>query len=62
MPTICLLALFVGLDRQAKGTVHSHANPYWTTELYGKAILGLKESDVCFSAAKLFFAYDSATR
>ena len=40
-----------------KGTVHSHANPYWTTELYGKAILGLTESDVCFSAAKLFFAY-----
>ena len=37
--------------------MHSHANPYWTTELYGKAILGLTESDVCFSAAKLFFAY-----
>ena len=37
--------------------MHSHANPYWTTELYGKAILGLQESDVCFSAAKLFFAY-----
>ena len=37
--------------------MHSHANPYWTAELYGKAILGLKEDDVCFSAAKLFFAY-----
>ena len=37
--------------------MHSHANPYWTTELYGKAVLGLTESDVCFSAAKLFFAY-----
>ena len=37
--------------------MHSHANPYWTTELYGKTILGLTESDVCFSAAKLFFAY-----
>ena len=52
-----LLALFVRLDRRPKGTVHSHANPYWTTELYGKAVLGLTESDVCFSAAKLFFAY-----
>ena len=31
--------------------------PYWTAELYGKAILGLTERDVCFSAAKLFFAY-----
>ena len=46
-----------GSTGRPKGTVHSHANPYWTTELYGKAILGLQESDVCFSAAKLFFAY-----
>ena len=37
--------------------MHTHANPYWTAELYGKAVLGLRESDVCFSAAKLFFAY-----
>ena len=37
--------------------MHSHANPYWTIELYGKGILELRESDVCFSAAKLFFAY-----
>ena len=46
-----------GSTGRPKGTVHSHANPYWTTELYGKAILGLQESDVCFSSAKLFFAY-----
>ena len=46
-----------GSTGRPKGTVHSHANPYWTAELYGKAILGLQESDVCFSAAKLFFAY-----
>ena len=46
-----------GSTGRPKGTVHSHANPYWTTELYGKAILGLRESDICFSAAKLFFAY-----
>jgi len=46
-----------GSTGRPKGTVHSHANPYWTTELYGKAVLGLNESDVCFSAAKLFFAY-----
>jgi benzoate-CoA ligase len=37
--------------------VHSHANPYWTAELYGKRVLQLTEADVCFSAAKLFFAY-----
>jgi benzoate-CoA ligase len=46
-----------GSTGRPKGTVHSHANPYWTAELYGKAVLGLRESDVCFSAAKLFFAY-----
>lgn len=46
-----------GSTGRPKGTVHSHANAYWTAELYGKAVLGLVESDVCFSAAKLFFAY-----
>jgi benzoate-CoA ligase len=46
-----------GSTGRPKGTVHSHANPYWTAELYGKRILRLHESDICFSAAKLFFAY-----
>jgi benzoate-CoA ligase len=46
-----------GSTGRPKGTVHSHANPYWTCELYGKGVLGLREEDVCFSAAKLFFAY-----
>ncbi len=46
-----------GSTGRPKGTVHSQANPYWTIELYGKQVLGLRESDICFSAAKLFFAY-----
>ncbi len=46
-----------GSTGRPKGAVHSHANPYWTIELYAKAVLGLRETDVCFSAAKLFFAY-----
>ena len=46
-----------GSTGRPKGTVHSHANPYWTIELYAKGVLGLRETDVCFSAAKLFFAY-----
>ncbi len=46
-----------GSTGRPKGTTHTHANPYWTAELYGKAVLGLQEKDVCFSAAKLFFAY-----
>jgi len=46
-----------GSTGRPKGTVHTHANPYWTAELYGTPVLGLRESDLCFSAAKLFFAY-----
>ena len=46
-----------GSTGRPKGTVHSHANPYWTSMLYGKELLQLTEHDVCFSAAKLFFAY-----
>ena len=46
-----------GSTGQPKGTVHSHANLYWTAELYGKPILGVREDDIVFSAAKLFFAY-----
>lgn len=46
-----------GSTGNPKGTVHTQANPYWTAELYGKRILGMTEDDICFSAAKLFFAY-----
>ena len=46
-----------GSTGKPKGTVHTQANPYWTAELYGKAILQLTEDDICFSAAKLYFAY-----
>jgi benzoate-CoA ligase len=46
-----------GSTGRPKGAVHTHANLYWTAELYGKPVLGLREDDLCFSAAKLFFAY-----
>ena len=46
-----------GSTGRPKGTVHSHANLYWTAELYAKPVLGIREDDVVFSAAKLFFAY-----
>ena len=46
-----------GSTGRPKGTLHTHANPYWTAELYGSSILGINEKDICFSAAKLFFAY-----
>jgi len=46
-----------GSTGKPKGTVHTHANLYWTVETYAKPILGIRESDIVFSAAKLFFAY-----
>src|SRR5512138_529357 len=46
-----------GSTGRPKGTVHTHANLYWTAVLYGEGVLALQERDVCFSAAKLFFAY-----
>lgn len=46
-----------GSTGRPKGTVHTHGNPWWTAELYGKPVLGLTEEDICFSAAKLYFAY-----
>jgi len=46
-----------GSTGRPKGTAHTHANPYWTAELYAEPVLGLRETDLCFSAAKLFFAY-----
>ncbi|MBV9891605.1 MAG: benzoate-CoA ligase family protein [Rhizobacter sp.] len=46
-----------GSTGKPKGTVHTHANAWWTAELYGEGVLALREDDVCFSAAKLYFAY-----
>ena len=53
-----LLALFVGIDRRAEGHRARAFEPRsQTAELYAKPILGIREDDVVFSAAKLFFAY-----
>ena len=40
-----------------KGTVHLQHDMVYAAETYGKKVLQVKEDDVCFSAAKLFFAY-----
>jgi benzoate-CoA ligase len=45
-----------GSTGRPKGTVHTHANLFYTAHLY-VPVLGMREDDVCFSAAKLFFAY-----
>jgi len=46
-----------GSTGMPKGTVHVHSSMILTAELYAKGVLGYQESDVVFSAAKLFFAY-----
>jgi benzoate-CoA ligase len=46
-----------GSTGRPKGTVHTHGNIRSTVDLYAKPILGIREEDIVFSAAKLFFAY-----
>jgi benzoate-CoA ligase len=40
-----------------KGCVHRQRDMYVCAEAYAKGVLGMRESDRCFSVAKLFFAY-----
>jgi benzoate-CoA ligase len=40
-----------------KGTIHAHESLILTAELYARPILSICDTDVVFSAAKLFFAY-----
>src|SRR5213079_2427836 len=40
-----------------KGCVHLQHDMTYCTERYAKGVLGIRESDITFSAAKLFFAY-----
>ena len=54
---MCFWLYSSGSTGTPKGTVHLHSHLILTAELYAKPILGIRESDVVFSAAKLFFAY-----
>jgi 4-hydroxybenzoate-CoA ligase len=40
-----------------KGAMHLQRDLYFTAATYGDQVLGIREDDVVFSAAKLFFAY-----
>lgn len=53
----CFWLYSSGSTGQPKGTVHLQRDMVYSCETYGKQVLGVKEGDVCFSAAKLFFAY-----
>lgn len=46
-----------GSTGKPKGTMHLHGDLVHTAVLYGEEVLGIREDDVVFSAAKLFFAY-----
>src|ERR1700692_886559 len=46
-----------GSTGSPKGVRHLHANLAATAETYARQVLGIREDDVCLSAAKLFFAY-----
>ena len=54
---ICFWLYSSGSTGAPKGTVHLHSHLILTAELYAKPVLGIRESDTVFSAAKLFFAY-----
>jgi benzoate-CoA ligase len=53
----CFWLYSSGSTGMPKGTVHLHSHLVQTAELYGRAVLGIRENDVVYSAAKLFFAY-----
>lgn len=40
-----------------KGVRHVHTSPMYVAQHFGKQVLKIQHDDVCFSAAKLFFAY-----
>jgi benzoate-CoA ligase family protein len=53
----CFWLYSSGSTGSPKGAVHLHRDMVVTSHQYGTQTLGVTESDVCFSAAKLFFAY-----
>ncbi len=53
----CFWLYSSGSTGEPKGVVHRHTSLARTAELFGQGVLGLSETDVVYSAAKLFFAY-----
>jgi benzoate-CoA ligase len=54
---MCFWLYTSGSTGRPKGAVHVHSSLRLTADLYAGGVLGLKETDVCYSVAKLFFAY-----
>jgi benzoate-CoA ligase family protein len=53
----CFWLYSSGSTGRPKGAVHAQRDMVVTSELYGVRVLGVTENDICYSAAKLFFAY-----
>jgi len=53
----CFWLYSSGSTGRPKGTVHIHSSLAQTAELYAVPVIGIGETDITFSAAKLFFAY-----
>ncbi|MCL4702632.1 MAG: benzoate-CoA ligase family protein [Burkholderiaceae bacterium] len=53
----CFWLYSSGSTGAPKGTVHVHSSLIQTAELFARPVIGITESDIVFSAAKLFFAY-----
>ena len=53
----CFWLYSSGSTGRPKGAVHRHRDIVTTCVHYAVSTLGITEDDVCFSAAKLFFAY-----
>jgi benzoate-CoA ligase family protein len=54
---ICFWLYTSGSTGKPKGAVHIHSTLRLTADFYAANVLRLNQSDVCFSVAKLFFAY-----
>ena len=53
----CFWLYSSGSTGSPKGAVHRHRDMVVSSQFYGVQVLDIQENDICFSAAKLFFAY-----
>jgi benzoate-CoA ligase family protein len=54
---MCFWLYTSGSTGRPKGAVHTHADLQLTDTLYAAPVIGITENDICYSVAKLFFAY-----